>query len=148
MEGVGHQGVRVYPVRPGETLKDILSKRKIGMKEFLAINPGYDEARALKGGEEIFLPAGYFSEREREVLKGIVPDELLYPHNADVKATAPKPRLRSQLAFGGTKVRPYTVRKGDTLFAISTKRGVPIDTVRRYSQTAPQRRYRCSRSDI
>ena len=131
MEGVGHQGVRVYPVRPGENLEGILGKRDIDLDEFLPLNPGFDVSRDLKGGEEIFLPAGHFTEREREVLKGIVPDELLYPHVPD-KHAHPKRPIRNQLAFHGTNIRPYTVRKGDTLFAIASKRGVTVEEVRSY----------------
>ena len=51
LDGVGRlgSGYRVYPVRGGEKLADILSKRKISMAEFQSLNPGVD-TKKVKGG--------------------------------------------------------------------------------------------------
>jgi hypothetical protein len=37
--GIG-AGYRLYPVRAGETLSDIMSKRRITLEEMQSINPG------------------------------------------------------------------------------------------------------------
>lgn len=39
LDGIG-MGYRVYPVRAGETLADVMSKRKIQRSELEALNPG------------------------------------------------------------------------------------------------------------
>lgn len=49
---------RVYPIRAGETLSEVLSKRGISTDEFLRLNPGVD-MKAVKGeaiGAEIEGP--------------------------------------------------------------------------------------------
>lgn len=40
---------RLYPIRAGETLADIMSKRKITLSEMQALNPGVD-LNGIKGG--------------------------------------------------------------------------------------------------
>eukprot|EP00958_Prasinococcus_capsulatus_P020986 scaffold2799_cov408-Prasinococcus_capsulatus_cf.AAC.10 len=75
-QGIGHAGVRVYPVRQGETITDIIVKRGIHIDEVEALNPDVD-LEHLSGGQTIHLPAGKFTQREKEVLQGIAPAELL-----------------------------------------------------------------------
>lgn len=66
-QGIGHAGVRVYPVREGETITDIIVKRGIHIDEVTALNPDID-LENLSGGQSIHLPAGKFTQREKEVL--------------------------------------------------------------------------------
>jgi hypothetical protein len=73
--GIG-QTYRIYPVRGGETLKDIMSKRGISMEEMLALNPGLDLSKKLGDNQLLKLPGGKFTVREREMLMGILPKEF------------------------------------------------------------------------
>ncbi len=45
LDGIGTT-YRLYPIRAGETLQEIMSKRKITMTELQALNPGVDLAKA------------------------------------------------------------------------------------------------------
>uniref|UniRef100_A0A7S0WL48 LysM domain-containing protein n=1 Tax=Chlamydomonas leiostraca TaxID=1034604 RepID=A0A7S0WL48_9CHLO len=76
LDGIG-TGYRVYPVREGETIKDIISKRKITMEEMQSLNPGIDFNK-LTANQILKLPASKFTVREREMLigSGIVPPEF------------------------------------------------------------------------
>lgn len=74
LAGIG-TGYRVYPVRAGETLNDIISKRKITIKEIQSLNPGIN-INKVEAGQVLKLPAGKFTVREREMLMGIVPAEF------------------------------------------------------------------------
>lgn len=63
------RGFRPYPVRKGETVEDIASKRKISMAELERLNPGVN-LQKVKADQVIKLPANKFSVREREMLSG------------------------------------------------------------------------------
>lgn len=45
LAGMSRGNYRTYPVRPGESLDDILEKRNITKDEFLALNPEVDAAK-------------------------------------------------------------------------------------------------------
>ncbi|KAG2498759.1 hypothetical protein HYH03_003498 [Edaphochlamys debaryana] len=68
---------RLYPVRAGETVSEILSKRGITNEEFAALNPGV-EIKSVKDNQVIKLPVSKFTVREREMLigSGILPPEF------------------------------------------------------------------------
>ncbi|KAG1665340.1 hypothetical protein FOA52_011754 [Chlamydomonas sp. UWO 241] len=74
--GIG-PGYRVYPVRAGESLTDVMSKRKITRQEMEELNPGVD-LDSLKGDMLLKLPTNKFTVREREMLIGsnILPPEF------------------------------------------------------------------------
>lgn len=76
LDGIG-AGYRVYPVREGETVSDIITKRKITMEEMQSLNPGVD-FMALKANQVLKLPASKYTVREREMLigSGILPYEF------------------------------------------------------------------------
>mmetsp|Transcript_11058 Transcript_11058/g.19163 ORF Transcript_11058/g.19163 Transcript_11058/m.19163 type:complete len:214 (+) Transcript_11058:106-747(+) len=76
LDGIG-AGYRLYPVRMGETLPDIMAKRKITMSEMHSLNPGINLDQ-LEDNQILKLPAGKFTVREREMLigSGIVPSEF------------------------------------------------------------------------
>lgn len=74
LSGIG-TGYRLYPVRAGESLSEIMSKRKIQLSELQALNPGVNLNR-LAANQMIKLPADKFTVREREMLMGIVPREF------------------------------------------------------------------------
>lgn len=76
LDGIGTT-YRLYPIRAGETLKDIMSKRKITMPELQALNPGVDMDK-VKDNQIIKLPIDKFTVREREMLigSGILPPEF------------------------------------------------------------------------
>lgn len=42
LDGMGKGKYRTYPMRKGEKLSDVLSKRNITLKEFEDLNPGVD----------------------------------------------------------------------------------------------------------
>jgi len=77
LDGVKVKGYRAYPVRKGEIIDDILSKRKIKREDADALNEGVDLDK-LKEYQVIKLPANKFTEREREMLTGVahVPSEF------------------------------------------------------------------------
>ncbi|PNH12044.1 hypothetical protein TSOC_001073 [Tetrabaena socialis] len=68
---------RLYPIRGGETLSDVLSKRKITTAEFQSLNPGV-ELSSIKDNQVVKLPVNKFTVREREMLigSGILPAEF------------------------------------------------------------------------
>jgi LysM repeat protein len=76
LEGIGAV-YRVYPVRKGESLTDIIKKRNITVQEMKDLNPGVNVDR-LKEGQLLKLPANKFTVREREMLigSGILPREF------------------------------------------------------------------------
>eukprot|EP00879_Flechtneria_rotunda_P001836 GHRR01002002.1.p1 GENE.GHRR01002002.1~~GHRR01002002.1.p1 ORF type:complete len:211 (+),score=42.98 GHRR01002002.1:138-770(+) len=76
LEGIGRV-YRIYPVRKGETLGDIISKRNITREEMKELNTGVNIDR-LKEGQLLKLPATKFTVREREMLigSGILPAEF------------------------------------------------------------------------
>eukprot|EP00798_Chlamydomonas_sp_ICE-L_P020495 gene20495-27286_t len=76
LSGIG-PGYRVYPVRSGENLEDIMSKRKITMDEMEALNPGVN-LKAVRANALLKLPSNKFTVREREMLigSGILPAEF------------------------------------------------------------------------
>lgn len=76
LEGIGAE-YRVYPVRSGEALADIIDKRGITLAEVEKLNPGVN-LQKLADGQVIKLPSGKFTTREREMLigSGILPSEF------------------------------------------------------------------------
>ncbi|GFR45204.1 hypothetical protein Agub_g6598 [Astrephomene gubernaculifera] len=68
---------RIYPIRAGETLSDVLSKRGISTEEFLALNPGV-AIQDVHDNQVVKLPINKFTVREREMLigSGILPHEF------------------------------------------------------------------------
>lgn len=76
LEGIGAV-YRVYPVRKGESLADIITKRSITRQEMKDLNPGVSLDK-LKEGQLLKLPANKFTVREREMLigSGILPPEF------------------------------------------------------------------------
>lgn len=77
LDGIG-PGYRVYPVRAGETLDEIMGKRNISLEEMKSLNTGLDLSKALPGGQVLKLPANKYTVREREMLigSGILPAEF------------------------------------------------------------------------
>eukprot|EP00877_Chromochloris_zofingiensis_P010630 jgi/Chrzof1/5820/Cz16g17030.t1 len=76
LEGIG-QVYRIYPVRKGETLVDIISKRNITRTEMEVLNAGVNLDK-LKENQLLKLPSNKFTVREREMLMGtgILPPEF------------------------------------------------------------------------
>lgn len=76
LEGIGTV-YRIYPVRKGENLADVLTKRSIMRDEMGSLNPGVNLDK-LKEGQLLKLPANKFTVREREMLigSGILPPEF------------------------------------------------------------------------
>ncbi|GIL89512.1 hypothetical protein Vretimale_1924 [Volvox reticuliferus] len=76
LSGIGTT-YRLYPIRAGESLNDVLSKRGISVAEFQTLNPGVD-INTIKDNQVIKLPIDKFTVREREMLigSGILPHEF------------------------------------------------------------------------
>lgn len=76
ISGIGWR-YRTYPVRKGETIDEIISKRGITMAEMEKLNPDVD-LKKLKAYQVIKLPSGKYTVREREMLMGVagVPREF------------------------------------------------------------------------
>ncbi|KAI8471125.1 MAG: chitinase-related protein [Monoraphidium minutum] len=76
LEGIGSV-YRIYPVRKGEAVADIMAKRSITRAEMDALNSSINLDR-LKEGQLLKLPANKFTVREREMLigSGILPHEF------------------------------------------------------------------------
>ncbi|CAL8470636.1 g10178 [Coccomyxa elongata] len=81
--GIGPRTYRTYPVRAGETIKDIISKRDITRAEVDALNPEVNLDK-LTPAQVIKLPAGKYTVREREMLSGVAgaPESYFMPGNA------------------------------------------------------------------
>lgn len=108
---------RRYTVRDGERIDEILQKRSISMQEVKKLNPDTNLNR-LRGGDVLTLPER-FSAREREAFVGYVPLEFLQERPPFWV------KMKRALVRSHTKaVRPYTVRRGDTLASICAKRGI------------------------
>lgn len=67
---------RVYPVRAGENLQDIMAKRRITDAEMKNLNPDLDLTKAVSANQLLKLPGDKFTVREREMLTSIVPKEF------------------------------------------------------------------------
>lgn len=76
LEGIGSV-YRIYPVRKGEALSDVMTKRNITRAEMEALNANINLEK-LKEGQLLKLPANKFTVREREMLigSGILPPEF------------------------------------------------------------------------
>eukprot|EP01025_Chloroclados_australasicus_P009573 TRINITY_DN13659_c0_g1_i3.p2 TRINITY_DN13659_c0_g1~~TRINITY_DN13659_c0_g1_i3.p2 ORF type:complete len:243 (+),score=26.35 TRINITY_DN13659_c0_g1_i3:200-928(+) len=68
IKGMDRGKYRVYPLRKGESLEDVLSKRKITMVEFLKLNPELD-INNMAETEIVKLPASKFTVREQAMLR-------------------------------------------------------------------------------
>jgi LysM repeat protein len=76
LAGIGTQPYRLYPVREGEKLADVITKRNISRAEMEALNPNVNLDR-LTDGEILKLPAGKYTVREQEMMTGSgVPTEF------------------------------------------------------------------------
>eukprot|EP01024_Parvocaulis_polyphysoides_P016889 TRINITY_DN17485_c1_g4_i2.p1 TRINITY_DN17485_c1_g4~~TRINITY_DN17485_c1_g4_i2.p1 ORF type:complete len:229 (+),score=35.04 TRINITY_DN17485_c1_g4_i2:69-689(+) len=75
LQGIGPSSYRTYPVRAGESIQDIISKRGITMEEINNLNPDIDFEQKLLEGQIIKLPPNKFTVREKEMMLGsnIVP---------------------------------------------------------------------------
>merc|ERR1719352_1039016 len=91
------------------------------------LNPGLKLHRKLKAGETLVLPPGKFSEREREMLQGILPSHD-YPNTNSLQLLSKLVDFATK-AKAGAVARPYTVRAGDTLSSICAKRDIPVKLV-------------------
>lgn len=120
-------GVRSYPARAGETAEAVASVRGITAEEMAELNPGLKLHRKLKAGETLVLPPGKFSEREREMLQGILPSHD-YPNTNSLQLLSKLVDFATK-AKAGAVARPYTVRAGDTLSSICAKRDIPVKLV-------------------
>lgn len=74
LNGIKAKGPRVYPVRKGETIREIAQNRGIPMEKIRELNPRTD-LRRIKSGQQILLPPGYYTTREKELLQGIMPTD-------------------------------------------------------------------------
>ena len=74
----GVNAPRVYPVRVGESVEDIIGSRKIARADVERLNP---KLGALKPGMKLLLPPGKYTVREREMLQGcgILPADSVNP---------------------------------------------------------------------
>ncbi|KAK9840508.1 hypothetical protein WJX74_011027 [Apatococcus lobatus] len=81
LNGIGAGTYRTYPVRAGERMGDIISKRGITVAEIEALNPGIN-IDDLKENQVIKLPANKYTVREREMMSAIgVPSEFFKTGN-------------------------------------------------------------------
>lgn len=78
LAGIGTGQTRTYPVRKGEKINSIASSREITVAEIEALNPDMN-IKKLKGGEQLVLPAGKYSLREKEILSTVMPNSALSP---------------------------------------------------------------------
>ena len=101
--------------------------RGITAEEMAELNPGLKLHRKLKAGETLVLPPGKFSEREREMLQGILPSHD-YPNTNSLQLLSKLVDFATK-AKAGAVARPYTVRAGDTLSSICAKRDIPVKLV-------------------
>lgn len=87
ISGIGWQ-YRTYPVRKGETIEDITSKRGITMAEMERLNPDVNMQK-LKTNQILKMPSGKYTVREREMLMGVagVPSEFFQSKGFAVSAS-------------------------------------------------------------
>lgn len=76
LDGIG-VNFRLYPVRGGETMADIMGKRNISKEEMMALNPDLN-LNKVKEHQMLKLPIDKYTVREREMLigSGILPPEF------------------------------------------------------------------------
>ncbi|CAD7699000.1 unnamed protein product [Ostreobium quekettii] len=86
IQGIGWR-YRTYPVRAGESIEAITSKRGITMAEIEKLNPDVD-TKKLKTNQVLKLPANKYTVREREMLMGVagVPTEFFQSKGFTVSA--------------------------------------------------------------
>lgn len=69
LDGMGQGRYRTYPIRKGEKLEEVLSKRGISMEEFEKLNPGVNPKKVPEN-YVVQLPRNKYTAREREMLIG------------------------------------------------------------------------------
>lgn len=75
LAGIGPWTYRTYPVREGEKLEAIISKRNIKRQEVQDLNEGVD-LDLLEAGQLIKLPANRYTVREQEMMSSFAPHEF------------------------------------------------------------------------
>jgi len=87
IQGIGWR-YRTYPVRAGESIEAITSKRGITTAEIEKLNPDVD-TKKLKTNQVLKLPASKYTVREREMLMGAagVPTEFFQSKGFTVSAS-------------------------------------------------------------
>lgn len=88
ISGIGWLSYRTYPVRKGEKIEDITSKRGITMDEMERLNPDVN-LQKLKTNQILKMPSGKYTVREREMLMGVagVPSEFFQSKGFTVSAS-------------------------------------------------------------
>uniref|UniRef100_A0A7S0WQV1 LysM domain-containing protein n=1 Tax=Pyramimonas obovata TaxID=1411642 RepID=A0A7S0WQV1_9CHLO len=77
LSGIGKgSNMRIYSVRKGENIESIASNRGIPLSEVEKLNPDTNLSK-LVGGENLLLPAGFYTKREKEVLSQVMPETAL-----------------------------------------------------------------------
>ncbi|MFV0238241.1 MAG: LysM peptidoglycan-binding domain-containing protein [Flavobacteriales bacterium] len=95
---------KVYKVKPGDTLYNISKTHKVSVESLYEMNSGLKQ-NGLKEGGEIIISSNDKAPSERK---------LVYTKSPEVsKVTSSQ----------------YRVQKGDTLYGISKKLGIPMDTL-------------------
>lgn len=76
LKGIAPVGPRLYPLRKGETVADVLAGRGVTLAEAKELNPSLNLAR-VKEGTVLRLPYGRYTTREKEMLSSVAPSSML-----------------------------------------------------------------------
>lgn len=109
-------------VRPGDTLYALSKRHRVSLAELMSVNSL--SSPSLKPGQKLYLPAGATAARE--------------PVGAETYAAAAepaKPAVDAPSDWSGS----YTVRSGDSLYAIARQNNVKLADLERYNGIANSR---------
>ncbi len=114
--------------KKGQNLKYVAQKYKIRPEVLFDLND-LDKTRPLKEGTEICLPFRKGDDPKDQLYSSVYPS---LPRKSALRRARSKERIMKALSSGRKIINPtkyYTVKKGDTLWAVARKTGTNLDTL-------------------
>ncbi|MDQ8700026.1 peptidoglycan DD-metalloendopeptidase family protein [Hyphomicrobium sp. LHD-15] len=117
-------------VRPGDTLYSLSRRHNVSVNEMMAAN-GLSSPN-LKPGQQLHLPSGVRASRASETARP--------PREAYDTAAAPAPAQTAAADAPSDWTGSYTVRSGDSLYAIARQNNVKLAELERYNGISDSRK--------
>ena len=117
-------------VRPGDTLYSLSRRHNVSVNDMMAAN-GLSSPN-LKPGQQLHLPSGVRASRATETARP--------PREAYDTAAAPAPAQTAAADAPSDWTGSYTVRSGDSLYAIARQNNVKLAELERYNGISDSRK--------
>ena len=137
-DSVVSDNYKTFATNGKQSLDQIAKKFRVPMDVMTALNPELSEKRTLEKRTIIYLPF-----REDHSLRSNMYADLTEKPNKRERRKSQRGRMMAS-AKGGKLIRNpsvfYTVKKGDTLWRVAQRTGVPMSTIIRTNQHLIKRR--------